>query len=517
MILIYIFILLLILLILSAVLIGINNLRSLKKGGAGIIINDDNALSYIKDGVLTIPSDVTAIDTERYIDNSDIISIHFVQPSKVNRIASYAFENCANLTDIAIPISVKFIGIKAFQNCPKLKNIILPKIFTNELSFIFDKIMPIITFIEPEPAAYVRPPPAYVRPPPAYVKPPPAAYVEPESKAAYVEPESKAAYVRPEIIVASAHIPTINPMHTEFNATEFSATYFHLVKLTKQSHKQWVEFKKMLERSIPLYDIYDENNNKIGFSAGFNDFLPNKEIPKYHDIFIAYVSRKEHKSTNPPNWQDLECIVTVLARDNIPLYSNKGIFRFPHTFLYHKDRGKMLINNIRHKVPIDSEMQRLALDYPTHKNISMYLFMFIGIYIQEFYADKKIGLLTTPVNVIINLVKKTMNSSLPLPPPYAIQDTNADSDELIFKLYNSNTVFEELKTLTQLEDNMDNMTQTLTKDNLQRICPWYCGAIFDADPETPDCYYGATYIATLIYVPRSNFVTLGSNIFTKLQ
>uniref|UniRef100_A0A6C0I0D9 Uncharacterized protein n=1 Tax=viral metagenome TaxID=1070528 RepID=A0A6C0I0D9_9ZZZZ len=164
MVLIYIFILLLILLILSAVLIGINQLKGLKKGG-GTIINDDNALSYIKDGVLTIPSDVIEITTERYINNSDIISIQFVQPSKLNRILSYTFENCANLTDIAIPISVTNIGIKAFKNCPKLKNIILPKIFTNELSFIFDKIMPIITFIEPEPkSAYVRPSPAYVGP-----------------------------------------------------------------------------------------------------------------------------------------------------------------------------------------------------------------------------------------------------------------------------------------------------------------------------------------------------------------
>lgn len=505
MVLIYIFILLLILLILSAVLISINGLKGLKKfkkGGAGIIINDTNALSYINDGVLTIPSDVTEIDTGLYMSNTNIISIQFAQPSKVTRIASYTFENCDNLTDIAIPISVKFIGIKAFQNCPKLKNIILPKIFTNELSFIFDKIMPIITFIEPEPEA-------------AYVRPEPVAYVEPEH-VAYVESES-VSYVEPEIIVASAHIPTNNSMHKEFGATEFGATYFHLVKLTERNNKQWVEFRKMLKNSIPLYDIYDGNGHRITPISVFNDFLPNEEISEYHDLFIAYISIKEHKSTNPPNWQDLECIVTVLAKKKIPLYTNMGIFRFPHTFLYHKDDGQMLINNIRHKVPINSEMQRLALDYPTHKNISMYLFMFIGIYIQEFYADKKIGLLTSPVNVIIDLVKKTMNSSLPLPLPYAIQDIDADSDELIFKLYNSNTVFEELKTLTQLEDNLGNMTQTLTKSNLRRLCPWYCAIFGNPDPITPDCYYGANGVATFIYVPRSNFVALGNNIFTKLQ
>ena len=43
-------------------------------------------------------------------------------PSGVQRIGSWAFGDCFNLSSVTIPTSVNYISVGAFNNCTHLKN-----------------------------------------------------------------------------------------------------------------------------------------------------------------------------------------------------------------------------------------------------------------------------------------------------------------------------------------------------------------------------------------------------------
>jgi len=51
--------------------------------------------------------------------------------ASVNSIASFAFDQCTNLTGITIPVSVTYIGAAAFQLCTGLRNITIPASVTS--------------------------------------------------------------------------------------------------------------------------------------------------------------------------------------------------------------------------------------------------------------------------------------------------------------------------------------------------------------------------------------------------
>ena len=54
-------------------------------------------------------------------------SSFYAIPNEVKIIASYAFENCRNLTTLFIPRSIESIDLAAFHGCNNLRNILMPK------------------------------------------------------------------------------------------------------------------------------------------------------------------------------------------------------------------------------------------------------------------------------------------------------------------------------------------------------------------------------------------------------
>ena len=92
----------------------------------------------IKDGVLVkyngsnpdiiIPSDVTAIDVNAFINNKFLKSVIITE--NVTVIGACAFSECSNLKKIVIPEGVTTIGDSAFKNCYNLKKIVIPNSVT---------------------------------------------------------------------------------------------------------------------------------------------------------------------------------------------------------------------------------------------------------------------------------------------------------------------------------------------------------------------------------------------------
>lgn len=60
------------------------------------------------------------------ISNNDIINGECIVPKGVETIENYVFEQCENLTSVALPDGLKTIGSYAFYRCKNLKSINLP-------------------------------------------------------------------------------------------------------------------------------------------------------------------------------------------------------------------------------------------------------------------------------------------------------------------------------------------------------------------------------------------------------
>lgn len=99
--------------------------------GATVINNPDESYSYVYEGDIVIPSQVTVDDTEYEVwdignhafADSKITSITL--PNTLIGIGDGAFKG-SKITSIDIPNSVYSIGEEAFQYCDQLKSLTLP-------------------------------------------------------------------------------------------------------------------------------------------------------------------------------------------------------------------------------------------------------------------------------------------------------------------------------------------------------------------------------------------------------
>jgi len=71
-------------------------------------------------GIVTIPSNPSAIIISKGNVDPKAVKIVFTAPSHVVIIGDNAFQNFSKLTSISLPKSVLSIGINAFQNCVQL-------------------------------------------------------------------------------------------------------------------------------------------------------------------------------------------------------------------------------------------------------------------------------------------------------------------------------------------------------------------------------------------------------------
>lgn len=78
---------------------------------------------------ITIPDSVTNIGVEAFICCESLTSITI--PDNVTSIGLAMFKNCFSLTNITIPDSVTYIGRSAFNNCYNLRSITIPSSVTS--------------------------------------------------------------------------------------------------------------------------------------------------------------------------------------------------------------------------------------------------------------------------------------------------------------------------------------------------------------------------------------------------
>lgn len=214
----------------------------------------------------------------------------------------------------------------------------------------------------------------------------------------------------PKIIIASANIQLVDPSIGSPNV------YFHLVKITDENIENWKNFRTEVEKIVPEH-IFDKAYGCI-ISELTKDKLTKKDIRIYagsdhfkiekhewHDLYVAYASKEKNESIYSPNWEDLECMVTVLAKEGIPLYTNMSIFRLTHTYSY---ENFIVHNNLlsKHSLLKQYFEKNNNQNYPSHKSIALNLLTFIATFIQKFYTDNKVGLLTSPSNDMLEIIKK---------------------------------------------------------------------------------------------------------------
>jgi hypothetical protein len=73
---------------------------------------------------VTIPNSVIGIEEAAFFGCTSLTSINI--PNSITRIWNKTFQGCTNLTSVTIPNSVKSIGFNAFENCTSLTNITIP-------------------------------------------------------------------------------------------------------------------------------------------------------------------------------------------------------------------------------------------------------------------------------------------------------------------------------------------------------------------------------------------------------
>ncbi len=113
----------------------------------------------IEDGVLTgytgtiqgacsIPSTVTSIGDSAFQDCSELTSVAIL--NSVTNIGNYAFSRCSNLKTVTIPRGVKRIAEYTFQDCAELKSVVLPSTITEigEAAFAGCTSLPSISLSE---------------------------------------------------------------------------------------------------------------------------------------------------------------------------------------------------------------------------------------------------------------------------------------------------------------------------------------------------------------------------------
>ena len=107
-----------------------------------------------KSGTYTIPDGVSEIATGAFSNCANLTNISI--PEGVATIAGYAFWECTALTDITIPDTVTSIGEKAFFLCRKLTNIAIPKGVTTIENGTFYACMELANITIPEGVTQIR-------------------------------------------------------------------------------------------------------------------------------------------------------------------------------------------------------------------------------------------------------------------------------------------------------------------------------------------------------------------------
>jgi len=105
-----------------------SNGNAVTTGGIAVVVVSSGSihtLNFAGETItnLTIPSSVTSIGTDAFIDCISLTSITI--PSSVTGIGSYAFQGCTSLTSITIPSSITGIGSFAFLYCSKLTTMVM--------------------------------------------------------------------------------------------------------------------------------------------------------------------------------------------------------------------------------------------------------------------------------------------------------------------------------------------------------------------------------------------------------
>jgi len=284
-----------------------------------------------------------------------------------------------------------------------------------------------------------------------------------------------------------------------------SDVFFHMIKITSENINAWKEFENKIKEITPMRGFNNLDGNGNGIWSGL-DYFVIKE--RKEDLFVAYASKVLNKTNNPPDWKDVECMVSIIAKEGVPYFTYMGIFAFLHTydndFFYEKNRMMHLGQELK------EYLGSINYDYPAHKYISMYLFTFIGTHIKGFYTKHPIALLTSPVETIKTISEKVFS---PIELPFGYETPNSYNNRIIggskkgqylqFDMYNNTP---------NINDSNINSSHAvffkLTKDKLKISCPWYCNIFPPYLENTTECYHDASAVARFLYIPVYSFEEL---------
>ena len=312
-----------------------------------------------------------------------------------------------------------------------------------------------------------------------------------------------------------------------------SDVYFHMVKITEENIERWKQFEKTIKEITPpqlinkdwkstmqrpdsagLSDTIAVHTKIIDLIAGIDHFKV-RASNAISDLFVVYASKELNKTNFPPDWKDVEIMVTVIAKEGVPFVTQMGIVKLAHT--YTKGAFKDLIDKNKINKDLFDYLDSINFSYPSHSRISLYLFTFIGTHIYQFFSTKKIALFTSPTEIISSIVTNTLKHKYKLPYGYEKKPSFRDSPNYIIKLNLYYSPYEFL---------------ILTKDILKELCPWYCNIFrtirvqnsfpgdryYDTEDEsnnfadefpedTEDCYtiIGISYVDPFLYVPIYSF------------
>jgi len=320
-----------------------------------------------------------------------------------------------------------------------------------------------------------------------------------------------------------------------------SDVFFHMVKITEENLSEWSEFEKNIKKitpnmlnyigdqlitppdaisKLPAYKV-ESKSRHIYMNAGL-DYFEIRKSDTSSDLFVVYASKTLNKTKLPPNWQDVEIMVTVASKEGVPFATPMGIVKLAHTYPK-KAFGNMIgpkietpsvIENKSLNRDLYAELDKINFNYPSHRHISLYLFTFIGTFINQFYVSEITALFTSPTNTISSIVTNTLKHDYILPYGYERERMLRFAPNYIVKL-----------NLYYLPDEF----LILSRDNLKELCPWYCNIfqtertqIFPGDSDyntedesrnfdyttpknTGDCYKGANDIEPFLYVPIHSF------------
>lgn len=94
------------------------------------------AFGYSTCKTIEIPASVTRLDEEAL--HGDFTSITFAEGSELESIGNKAFWTC-DITELALPSTVKSLGSKVFSSCDKLSSVVIPASVTNIQTDTFDE------------------------------------------------------------------------------------------------------------------------------------------------------------------------------------------------------------------------------------------------------------------------------------------------------------------------------------------------------------------------------------------